>query len=122
MENDKPLCSWCVENDFAEGCDDCHRWSVAHRANPPSVRYSKPAIHPLRKFLKTELDECLRRCELIEVARSKYKRSDDAPARENLTRSLMHYEGRVRQIRRTFRALDGDMPIQEPFILDKDEK
>jgi hypothetical protein len=72
-----------------------------------------------RNFLKSELDECLRRCDLIEVARSKYKRDEDHPAKENLTRSLMHYEGRVRQIRRTFYALDGRPPIQEPFILER---
>ena len=76
----------------------------------------------MREFLKTELDECLRRCELIEIARSKYKRDEDRIAKENLTRSLMHYEGRVRQIRRTFRILDGDIPIQEPFILDRNVK
>lgn len=23
--DDKPLCAWCVENDFSEGCDDCHK-------------------------------------------------------------------------------------------------
>ena len=77
----------------------------------------------LRDFLNLELKTCLERREKLEVARSLLDDTEDRDEKDNLTRSLMHYEGRVRQIRRTFRALDGDGDImfQDSFVLDTGE-
>ncbi len=72
----------------------------------------------VRNFLNSEWKTCIERIERAEVKRSSYKRDVDGDAIRNLSGTILHYEGRVLEIERILRVLDGEIPMQTPFVLD----
>lgn len=68
-----------------------------------SLTSEEVSVDKLREYLVASLDKWLEKIEKLETIRSDLDRRYEPGAYQNLSGSILHYEGRVKQIRETLK-------------------